>query len=147
VTIFYCLRLETSPTRRARSPYLYPSGTWWPSYTPRHWVPFSSPPTTRRTTVGVFEPASIRGSLNRSRSVESYSLGAGPQRTPPASPLVLLRYIATAVRVTYHDIFSIVACGHYLATALFSASTVLALSKYSTIFSRIYRGALTYFIE
>jgi hypothetical protein len=29
-----------SPTWRARSPYLYPPGTGWPSYTPRHWVPF-----------------------------------------------------------------------------------------------------------
>jgi hypothetical protein len=28
-------------------------------YTPRHWVPFSSPPTTCRTTVEVFDPASI----------------------------------------------------------------------------------------
>jgi hypothetical protein len=27
-----------SPTWRARSPYLYPPGTRWPSYTPRHWV-------------------------------------------------------------------------------------------------------------
>jgi hypothetical protein len=30
---------ETPPTRRARFPYLYPPGTGWPSYTPRHWVP------------------------------------------------------------------------------------------------------------
>jgi hypothetical protein len=30
----------------------------WPSYTPRHWVPFSSPPTTRRATVEVFKPTS-----------------------------------------------------------------------------------------
>jgi hypothetical protein len=37
VTIFYCLRFET-PTWRARSPYLYPPGTGWTSYTPRHWV-------------------------------------------------------------------------------------------------------------
>jgi hypothetical protein len=29
-----------------------------PGYTPRHWVPFSSPPTTRRATVEVFDPAS-----------------------------------------------------------------------------------------
>jgi hypothetical protein len=28
----------------------------------RHWLPFSSPPTTRRATVEVFEPASTRGS-------------------------------------------------------------------------------------
>jgi hypothetical protein len=33
----------------------------WPSYTLRHWVPFSSPPATLRATVEVFEPASTRG--------------------------------------------------------------------------------------
>jgi hypothetical protein len=32
----------------------------WPNYTPRHWVLFSSPPTTRRSTVKVFDPASTR---------------------------------------------------------------------------------------
>jgi hypothetical protein len=53
-------QIRDSPTWRARSPYLYPPGTGWPSYTPRHWVPFSSPPTTRRATVEVFEPASTR---------------------------------------------------------------------------------------
>jgi hypothetical protein len=31
---------ETSQTWRARSPYLYPPGTGWPSYTPEHWVTF-----------------------------------------------------------------------------------------------------------
>jgi hypothetical protein len=41
MTIFYCLRFETLP----------PS-TGWRSYTPRHWIPFSSPPTTRTATVG-----------------------------------------------------------------------------------------------
>jgi hypothetical protein len=45
-------------TWRATSTYLYPPGTGYPSYTPRHWVPFSSPPTTRRATVEVFEPIS-----------------------------------------------------------------------------------------
>jgi hypothetical protein len=44
MTIFYCLRFETPPTWRARSPYLYPPGTGEPSYAPRHWVPSSSPP-------------------------------------------------------------------------------------------------------
>jgi hypothetical protein len=29
---FNCLRFETPPTWRARSPYLYPPGTGWPSY-------------------------------------------------------------------------------------------------------------------
>jgi hypothetical protein len=40
MTIFYCLRVGTPLTWRARSPYLYPPGTGWPGYTPRHWVPF-----------------------------------------------------------------------------------------------------------
>jgi hypothetical protein len=57
MTIFYCLRFETLSTWRARSPYLYPPGTGWLSYTPRHWVPFPSPPTTHRATVEVLDPA------------------------------------------------------------------------------------------
>jgi hypothetical protein len=59
VTIFYCLKLETPPTWRARPPYLYPPGTGWPSCSHRHWVPFSLPPT-RRATMEVFDPASTR---------------------------------------------------------------------------------------
>jgi hypothetical protein len=55
---FYCLRFETPSTWRARSPHLYPPGTGWPDYTPRHWVPFSSPPTTLRTVVELFNRAS-----------------------------------------------------------------------------------------
>jgi hypothetical protein len=46
MTIFYCLIFEIPPTWRARFSYLYIPGTGWPSYIPRHWVPFSSPPTT-----------------------------------------------------------------------------------------------------
>jgi hypothetical protein len=57
------LRFETPPTWRARSPYLYPPGRGWPNYAPRHWVPLSSPPTTGRATVEVFELTSTRGSL------------------------------------------------------------------------------------
>jgi hypothetical protein len=41
--------------------YLYPPGTWCPSYTPKHSVPFSSPPTTHMATMKVFEPAFTRG--------------------------------------------------------------------------------------
>jgi hypothetical protein len=50
--------LETSPTWRARSPYLYPPGTGWPRYTPGYWVPFPFPLMTRRAAVEVFYPAS-----------------------------------------------------------------------------------------
>jgi hypothetical protein len=58
VILLSCLRFETLPTWWARYPYLYPSGTGWPSYTTRHWMPFSSPPTTSRATVEIFEPSS-----------------------------------------------------------------------------------------
>jgi hypothetical protein len=64
MTTFYCLRFETPPTWTTRSLYLYPPGTGWPSYTPRHLVSFSSPPTTRRDMVEVFEPDSKRFLLN-----------------------------------------------------------------------------------
>jgi hypothetical protein len=62
MTTFNCLRFETPLNWRTRFPYLYPPGTRWPSYTPRHWVSLSSPPTTRRPTVEVFDPASARAS-------------------------------------------------------------------------------------
>jgi hypothetical protein len=40
MTTFYWLRFETRPTWRVRSPYICPTGTGWPSYTPRRSVPF-----------------------------------------------------------------------------------------------------------
>jgi hypothetical protein len=68
---FYFLRFETPATWRARSQYLYLPGTGWPSYTPRHYVPFSFPPTTRRATVEVLEPASTRRPNSNKDSVRT----------------------------------------------------------------------------
>jgi hypothetical protein len=45
------------PAWRARPLYLDLPGIGWPSYTPRHLVPFSSSSTTRRATVEIFESA------------------------------------------------------------------------------------------
>jgi hypothetical protein len=56
-------QIRDSPTWGATFPYVYSPGRWWPSYTPDHCFLFSSPPTTRRATVEVFEPASTRGTL------------------------------------------------------------------------------------
>jgi uncharacterized protein (DUF2141 family) len=42
--------------------FLYAIGTGWPTYTLRHWVPFSSASKTRRATVELFELASTRAS-------------------------------------------------------------------------------------
>jgi hypothetical protein len=50
--------IRDSPDLESLVPMLYPPGTGWPSYTPRHWVLFSLPPTTCKTVVEVFEPAS-----------------------------------------------------------------------------------------
>jgi hypothetical protein len=54
--------LETPPTWKVRSLYLYPPGPGWPRYTPGHWVPFLSPLTTCKATVEVFYSASTRES-------------------------------------------------------------------------------------
>jgi hypothetical protein len=51
-------QIRDSPAWKTRSPCLYTPGTGWPSYTSRHWDPVSSPPTTRRATMEIFEPAS-----------------------------------------------------------------------------------------
>jgi hypothetical protein len=57
--------IRDSTKLEEQDPYLYPPRPGWPSYTPRHWVPFSSPPKTRRATVKVFELASKRGWLQQ----------------------------------------------------------------------------------
>jgi hypothetical protein len=71
MTIFHCLRFGTPPTWRVRSPYLYPPGTGRPRYNPGHWVPVSSPPTTRIATVEVFDPAFTRATLRSPRHFQT----------------------------------------------------------------------------
>jgi hypothetical protein len=38
MAIVYCLRFETPPTWRTRSPYLYPPGTGCRGFTPKQWI-------------------------------------------------------------------------------------------------------------
>jgi hypothetical protein len=95
VTIFYCLRFETPPIWRARSPYLYPPGRGWPSYAPRHWVPFSSPPTTLRDTVELFHPASTRNSDCNASCLEGTS-NSSARTMRKAQPLCCYRGMFTA---------------------------------------------------
>jgi hypothetical protein len=103
VTVFYCLRFETPLAWRARSPYLYPPGTGWPGYAPRHWVPFSSPRTTRRAMVELFEPSSTQAApttdwngslLNRlSNSCLLYSLRADPIESTVSNSSLLWHHV------------------------------------------------------
>jgi hypothetical protein len=56
----------SSPALSFSDPRLFQpggSGAGWPCYNPTNCVPFSSPATTRRVTVKVFEPASTRDAL------------------------------------------------------------------------------------
>jgi hypothetical protein len=112
MTTFYCLRFEIPSTWRAWSPYLYPPGTGWPSYTPRHWVPFSSPPTTCRVTMKLFDPASTRGCLAMAAALRYIVSARAAQKTS-----------------LYHGVFS--CCrGNNVSTELFPSngcSTVACL--------------------
>jgi hypothetical protein len=57
---YFTLSDSRLPQPEGQVPYLYPPGTGWPSYTPGHWVPISSPATTLRDTVEVYEPTSTQ---------------------------------------------------------------------------------------
>jgi hypothetical protein len=83
ITIFYCLRFETPPSWRARSPYLYRPGTGCPSYTRRHLVSFPSPSTTRRATVDIIEHASTRGNPQQ-LSDSAYEISARTEQKKPS---------------------------------------------------------------
>jgi hypothetical protein len=49
-------QIRVSPDLEGQIPVFTSPETGWPGYTPRHWVPFSSSPTTRTATVEVFDP-------------------------------------------------------------------------------------------
>jgi hypothetical protein len=53
-------QIRDSPNLEGQVPVFISPMDMVPNYTSRHWVPFSSPPTTRGATVEVFEPASTR---------------------------------------------------------------------------------------
>jgi hypothetical protein len=84
---YFTVSSETPPTWRARSLYLYPPGTGWPSYTPGHWGPFLSPLPTRRAQ---------NGSLVYPNS---YPMGTGG--------LILRGWNGRSVKpITYHQLVS-----------------------------------------
>jgi hypothetical protein len=106
MAIFYSFRLETPQTWRARSP-----GTGWPSYTPKQWVSSLSPPTTRRTTVGVFETASTREAYSCQKS----KLLCDCRFTANRFILAL-----SLLGLTTRDVFHMNSCGHspYVTSSL-----------------------------
>jgi hypothetical protein len=75
MTTFYCLRFQTPLTRRARCMYLYPPGTGWPGYTPKHWVPFHRLLRLAELRWRYSTPSNWT-ELDWTRSVEWYSVGA-----------------------------------------------------------------------
>jgi hypothetical protein len=76
-------QIRDSPNPEGQVPVFVSSqGTGWPSYTPRHWVPILSPPTTRRATVEVFDPASTRETLLIKSQVTLQSVSQSWCRSP-----------------------------------------------------------------
>jgi hypothetical protein len=81
---YFAVWFKTSPTWRTRSPPFMSPGTGWPDYTPRYWVPFSSPPTTRRAAVEVFEHASTWGLTHcQCQSQNYFTTGGLPPNSLP----------------------------------------------------------------
>jgi hypothetical protein len=80
MTKLYCLRFETPQTWRARSPYLYPPETGCPNYTPRHWVPFPSPPTRSQGYGGSVRPRLHKGG-HKVTSPNRFCIASGSYRT------------------------------------------------------------------
>jgi hypothetical protein len=94
-------------------------------------------------------------SLNRTRSVELYSLGADLQKTPSASPLLFLRegrralvnsrrYTATAVHFTYRDTASLLRAAIIWQRLMFTKSPLSNGCIRHTIHSWLaeYRGGM-----
>jgi hypothetical protein len=71
-------QIRGSSNLEGKVPYLYPPGTRWPSYTPRHWVPFSSSLTTRISWISLiiynFKTPWAALSINRSERHSFVSL-------------------------------------------------------------------------
>jgi hypothetical protein len=76
-------QIRDSLNLEARSPYFYPPGTRWPSYTPRHGVPFPSPFTTPRSTVVV-----IRTGLHTLGGQSAMPWRINSKRTDSTAPYI-----------------------------------------------------------
>jgi hypothetical protein len=75
-------QIQDSSNLEVRSPYLYPPGTGWPSYTTSHCFPFPSPFTTRGATVAVIRIRLHTLGANM-LSLDAYIHGDRIQNTAP----------------------------------------------------------------
>jgi hypothetical protein len=104
---------------KGQVPVFISSGKGWRSYTPRHLVIFSSPPTTRRATVEVFERfcLSFRNPSARTapQKHSSFTVWCIPSRGNVFTQM--FHSNGCKRHNSYRDNSSTVACWHYLATA------------------------------
>jgi hypothetical protein len=123
MSIFYCLRFETPPTWRAKSPYLYHPETGWPSYTPRQWVNFSPLPTTLNCQL-----------LIKSRHGSHRKHGSHCCRRMFTDPLLRNGLLICCSLVPY-AFYSAGTCllSRYLAMDVSSGSTIAAFRRHVTL--------------
>jgi hypothetical protein len=114
---------EAPPTWRARSPYLYPPGTGWSGYTPRHWVTCSSPRTTRRATVEVFR-VTVRIRFRVTLRLEIYRQSVRPS---------FYSFRTVRIEDTDSNSSSIVACWFPNSSSIVAGFSVLAIRVYRAV--------------
>jgi hypothetical protein len=78
-------QIRDPPNQVGQAPVFVPPRTGWPSYTLRHLVPFSSPPTTRRTPIWVPE-ISLMGVKLQGREADHSSLSSSEINNGGAIP-------------------------------------------------------------
>jgi hypothetical protein len=117
--LFYCLRFKNPPIWMASSPYLDLPGSGWPSYTPRHYVPFLSPPTTHKAMVEIFNFACTQDSTSNSTTSPHF---VAPTQTTQKMSLPLLHILSLENSVST-ELFPSNSC--YLAMGLISHFSLL----------------------
>jgi hypothetical protein len=96
-------QIRDSPNLEGQVPVFVSPGNKVAQLYPRHWVPFSPPPTTCRATVEVFEPSSTRDTTRCFELSCLQHLGTGHVKNA-VSIVIVRQYIATAALVTAYSI-------------------------------------------
>jgi hypothetical protein len=118
---FYCLRFETPPTWKARSPYLYPQEEGGPVVPQSTGFLFR-----RRAAVEVLEPSYTQGLTRNGSWFSVYSLGTDRTGNTASNSLSIVEYMSVAA-------ISCRLLSYCLATSVCAGYTVLTVSRLATL--------------